>query len=392
MKISKRASSVEPSVTLAITAKAKEMKAAGENVINFGAGEPDFDTPSNIKEAAITAINKGFTKYTAAPGINELKDAIIEKFKRDNNIEYKRENVIANVGAKHSIYNFFQAMIDDGDEVIIPAPYWVSYPPQVILAGGKPVIINTKEENSYRVTPDELEKAITPKTRALVINSPSNPTGSLYNKADLEKLAGILKNKDIYIISDDVYEQMIYDNEKFYNLVMVDDDLKEKTLLVNAVSKTYSMTGWRIGYAAGPKNVIAAMSKIQSQSTSNPTSIAQWAAIEAILGPQTSVSEMRTEYQKRRDVAFNMLREIPNVKASFKPQGAFYIFPNFGAHLNKKYPDSVSLCKYILETVKVACVPGSGFGAEGCVRISYATSMENLKEGINRIKEALQKL
>lgn len=396
IKLSKRAKNLKPSPTLAINAKAKSMQAKGIKVISFGAGEPDFDTPENIKKAAIKAIEEGFTKYTPVGGIDELKDAIIYKFKRDNGLSYKRSEIIVSCGGKHSFYNLAQALFDEGDEVIIPSPYWVSYPPMVSLAEAKPVILETREENDFKLLPEDLEKLITPKTKALILNSPCNPTGSAYDKKDLEKIAEIVISKDIFIISDEIYEKIVYDGFNFISIASLDEDIKKKTIIVHGVAKTYAMTGWRIGYAAGPEEIISAMSNIQSQSTSNPTSISQKASVEALMGPQEEVKKMVSAFQERRDYIVNRLNEIPGVSC-YKPVGAFYVFPNFSSYYGrsfkgKKVNNSTELADFLLEEAKVAVVPGIEFGADSYLRLSYATSMDDIKEGIDRIEYALREL
>ncbi len=393
MKLARRVSRVKPSPTLAVSAKAKAMKAKGIDVIGFGAGEPDFDTPEHIKQAAVNALQQGFTKYTPASGIDELKDAIIEKLKRENNLKYERKQILVSCGAKHSLYNLYQAVLNPGDEVLIPAPYWVSFPDMAILAGAKPVIINTTEKNGFKITPAQLRAKLSTKTRLVILNSPSNPTGSAYNKKELEALAKVLEKRDLFIATDEIYEKIIYDGFKFYSIASLNKKLREKIIVVNGVSKTYSMTGWRIGYAAGPADVIAAMSNIQSQSTSNPTSFAQKGALEAMTGPQKNVERMVAEFKRRRDYVIKTMRAMPSVTC-YKPQGAFYVFPDFSAHLGRRFrgkaiKNSVEFCQFLLNEVKVAAVPGSAFGAEGYLRISYATSMKNLKEGLRRITHAL---
>ncbi len=398
VRLAKRVSLIKPSPTLTITAKAKAMKAQGIDVVGFGAGEPDFDTPDNIKEAAIKAIKEGFTKYTPVPGIDELKDAIIGKCEREQGLKYERSEVIVSCGAKHTLYNIAMALFEEGDEVIIPAPYWVTYPDQVVLVGAKPVFIYTKEENEFKVQPEELEEAITDRTKAIILNYPCNPTGATYTKEELEKLAEVIlrKNPNMWIISDEVYEKIIYDGRKHVSIATISPEVKERTLLVNAVSKTYSMTGWRIGWVCGNKEVVAAMSKLQSQSTSNPTSIAQKAAVEALRGPQGKVSEMVRAFEERRNYIVERLNSMPGVKC-FKPHGAFYVFPNFSSVYGKSYNgkvinNSMDFAAYLLEEYKVAIVPGVAFGDDNCARLSYATSMENIKKGLDRIEEAIKNL
>lgn len=394
--LSRRARSLKPSPTLAINAKSKALQAQGIHVISFGAGEPDFDTPENIKEAAIKAIREGFTKYTPVGGIDELKDAIIKKFQRDNGLIYKRSEILVSCGGKHSFYNLAQAIFDQGDEVIIPSPYWVSYPPMVALAEANPVIVETKEEDEFKLRIEELKKVITPRTKALVLNSPSNPTGSVYSKEDLEKIAELAIENNFFVISDEIYEKIVYDNFQFISIASLGEEIKKKTIIVHGVAKTYAMTGWRIGYTAGPEEIISAMSNIQSQSTSNPTSISQKASVEALLGPQDEVKKMVSAFEKRRNYIVQRLNEIPGVHC-LKPTGAFYVFPNFSSYYGqsyqgKKISNSTELADYFLEVARVAVVPGIEFGADQFLRLSYATSMEEIKEGMDRIEEALKKL
>jgi len=394
--LSNRARSLKPSPTLAINAKAKAMQAQGIHVISFGAGEPDFDTPGNIKKAAIKAIEEGFTKYTPVGGIDELKDAILHKFKRDNHITYKRSEILVSCGGKHSFYNLAQAIFDQGDEVIIPAPYWVSYPPMVSLAGATPVIVDTREEDDFKITPESLKRAVTPKTKALVLNSPSNPTGSAYNKRELEKIAEIAISHNFFLISDEIYEKIVYDGFQITSIASLSEEVKKRTIIVHGVAKTYAMTGWRIGYTAGPEEIISAMNNIQSQSTSNPTSIAQKASVEALIGPQDEVEKMVSAFGQRRNYIVNRLNEIHGVSC-YKPVGAFYVFPNFShyygkAYQGKKIANSTALADYFLDVAKVALVPGVEFGADPFERLSYATSMGDIREGIDRIEEALKNL
>src|SRR3972149_6270445 len=376
--LSNRAKSLKPSPTLAINAKAKSMQAQGIQVISFGAGEPDFDTPENIKVAAKKAIDDGFTKYTPVGGIDELKDAIIKKFQRDNGLTYKRSEVLVSCGGKHSFYNLAQAIFDQGDEVIVPAPYWVSYPPMVALANGIPVIVETTEKNEFKITPDELKRAITPKTKALIINSPSNPTGSAYTKKELEKIAEIAISQDFFVISDEIYEKIVYDGFEFVSIASLSEEMKKRTIIVHGVAKTYAMTGWRIGYTAGSEEIISAMNNIQSQSTSNPTSIAQKASVEALMGPQNEVEKMVSAFGQRRNYIVDRLNKIQGVSC-YKPMGAFYVFPNFSSYYGKSYQakkieNSTHLADYFLDVAKVAVVPGVEFGADPFERLSYATS------------------
>ena len=396
MRLAKRVSKIKPSETLAITAKANALKAEGRDVIGFGAGEPDFDTPANIKQAAIKAIEAGFTKYTPVGGTDELKDAIINKLKRDNSLDYKRSQIVVSCGAKHSLYNLAQALFETGDEVIIPAPYWVSYPDIVVLAGGTPVILNTLEKDGFKINPQQLKAAMTPNTRALIINGPSNPTGIAYSPEELKAIASVLIDENILIITDDIYEKILYTKYPFANIASVESKLKDRTIVVNGVSKAYAMTGWRIGYAAGPEEIIAAVNKIQSQNTSNPTSISQKASVEALSGDQSIVAMMVGEFQKRRDVIVAALNDIPNVKCLL-PEGAFYVFPNVSgvygrSFKGKKIIGSTELIDYLLDEANVATVPGAAFGSDDHIRLSYATSLTNIEEGVKRIKNAIAKL
>jgi len=394
--LSNRAKSLKPSPTLAINAKAKSMQSQGIHVISFGAGEPDFDTPKNIKQAAVRAIEEGFTKYTAVGGIDELKDAVIHKFQRDNQLTYKRSQILVSCGGKHSFYNLAQALFDQGDEVIVPAPYWVSYPPMVSLAGAVPILSETKEKHGFKMTPEDLKRAVTPKTKALILNSPSNPTGSAYTKGELEWIAEIAISRNFFVISDEIYEKIVYDGFEFISIASLGEEIKKRTIIVHGVAKTYAMTGWRIGYAAGPEEIISAMSNIQSQSTSNPTSISQKASVEALIGPQEEVAKMVSAFSQRRNYIVDRLNKIPGVSC-FNPAGAFYAFPNFSPYYGKSYQEkkisnSTNLADFFLDVARVAVVPGIEFGADPFERLSYATSMENIKEGVNRIEEALKKL
>ena len=388
---------IKPSPTLAVTQKAREMKDAGKDVIGLGAGEPDFDTPDNIKEAAIDAIRRGETKYTAVDGTPKLKKAIQGKFSRENNLSYELSQISVGTGGKQIIYNAFMATLNPGDEVIIPAPYWVSYPDMVLLAGGKPKIVQCSEKNEFKIKPKELKKAISKKTKWLIINSPSNPTGSCYTEEELEELSEILiKNKRIYILSDDIYEHITYDDFKFFTIAQI-DALKDRTLTMNGVSKSYSMTGWRIGYGAGPKEIIKAMAKIQSQSTTNPSSISQVAAVEALNGTQEFIKTRTESFKERRDFVVNSLNKIKGLTC-FKPNGAFYVFPNCKSCLNKKdikknkIKTDKDFVESLLENAGVAVVQGSAFGLPGFFRISYATSMENLQRALAKIKEFCENL
>ena len=378
---------IKPSPTIAVTSKAREMRAAGKDVIGLGAGEPDFDTPDNIKEAAIEAIRKGDTKYTAVDGTPALKKAIQAKFSRENDLSYELDQISVGTGGKQVLYNAFMATINKGDEVIIPAPYWVSYPDIVLLAGGKPKIIKCDEKNNFKLTPEKLKKAVSKKTKWIIINSPSNPTGSGYTKDEIIALSKILiKYKNLYILSDDIYEHITYDGFKFFTIAQI-EKLKSRTLTMNGVSKSYSMTGWRIGYAAGPKEIIKAMAKIQSQSTSNPTSISQAAAVEALNGTQDFISVRSNSFKERRNFVVDSLNNIKGISC-LSPEGAFYVFPNCKKLLNNKtkLKTDKDFVEKLLEKAEVAVVQGSAFGLEGYFRISYATSMDNLKKAMERIK------
>ena len=388
---------IKPSPTLAVTQKAREMKDAGKDVIGLGAGEPDFDTPDNIKEAAIDAIRRGETKYTAVDGTPKLKKAIQGKFSRENNLSYELSQISVGTGGKQIIYNAFMATLNPGDEVIIPAPYWASYPDMVLLAGGKPKIVQCSEKNEFKIKPKELKKAISKKTKWLIINSPSNPTGSCYTEKELEELSEILiKNKRIYILSDDIYEHITYDGFKFFTIAQI-DVLKDRTLTMNGVSKSYSMTGWRIGYGAGPKEIIKAMAKIQSQSTTNPSSISQAAAVEALNGTQEFIKIRTESFKERRDFVVKSLNKIKGLTC-FKPNGAFYVFPNCKSCLNKKdiknnkIKTDKDFVESLLENAGIAVVQGSAFGLPGFFRISYATSMENLQKALAKIQEFCENL
>ena len=396
MRLSKKTYSVKPSPTLAIDAKAKSLKASGVDVISFGVGEPDFDTPENIKEAAIKAIRSGFTKYTPVGGTDELKTAIIEKLKKDNGLIYEKNEIIVSCGAKHCLYNIAEALYDAGDEVILPAPYWVSYPDQIILNGAAPVIVKTDEGNAFKITPEILEANLSKKTKALILNSPSNPTGLAYDRKSLEAIAEIAVKHDFYIISDEIYEKLIYDGFEHVSIASLGDEIKQRTIVVNGISKSYAMTGWRIGFAAGPRDIINAMTNIQSQSTSNPTSISQKAAVEALTGTQDFILKMVSEFDKRRKYMVERLNNIKGVTC-IKPVGAFYAFPNVSSYYGRSFKgnsikSSMDLSAYLLDEAKVAVVPGAAFGDDRYIRLSYATSMENIQKGLDRIESALSNL
>ena len=386
--ISNNLKRIKPSPTIAVTTKAREMRASGKDVIGLGAGEPDFDTPDNVKEAAIEAIKKGDTKYTAVDGTPDLKKAIVEKFKRENNLNYTTDQITVGTGGKQVIYNTFMATLNKGDEVIIPAPFWVSYPDMVLLAGGTPKIIKCEEKDGFKLSPKKLEKAISKKTKWLILNSPSNPTGAGYTKKEIEELSKVLlKHKKIFILSDDIYEHIRYEGFNFFTIAQI-SKLKERTLTMNGVSKSYAMTGWRIGYAAGPKEIINAIRKIQSQSTSNPSSISQAAAVEALNGQQNFIKERAEAFKDRRDFVVSSLNNIEGINC-LTPNGAFYVFPSCKGLLNKKtkLKTDTEFVQKLLEKSMVAVVQGSAFGLDGYFRISYATSMENLKKAIARIKD-----
>ncbi|EGK13887.1 pyridoxal phosphate-dependent aminotransferase [Kroppenstedtia eburnea] len=387
MKLSQRVQQLTPSKTIEITSMANELKKQGHDVIVLGAGEPDFNTPEHILDAAAEAMNQGLTKYTPAGGVVELKDAIRAKFQRDNRLDYKREEIVVTVGAKHALYNLFQVILDPGDEVIIPSPYWVSYIEQVKLAGGTPVIIEGKEETGFKVTPEQLKAAVTENTVAFLINSPSNPTGAMYTRQELQALGDICVEHDLTVISDEIYEHLIYGDEKHVSIASLSPELKARTVVINGVSKTYSMTGWRIGYAAGDARIIKAMSGLSSHSTSNPTSVAQYAALEALTGTQEPVERMLSAFKERRDYVVDRLQRIPGIRCDV-PQGAFYVFANVEEAVQSGgYEDADAWGKALLEQEKVALVPGAAFGSSAHVRLSYATSMDQLQQAMDRIEK-----
>jgi aspartate aminotransferase len=386
-RLTDRLKKVNPSLTLAITSKAKKLKSEGHDIVSLAAGEPDFDTPDFIKSAAIEAINKGFTKYTPTTGIPELKQIICEKFKKDNKIDYQPNQVVVSCGAKHSIFNAIFTLIAAGDEVLIPSPYWVSYPEMVILAEGKPSFITTLANNNFKMTIEELERRINSKTKMLILNSPSNPTGSVYSKAELEEIAKVCVAKKIFVISDEIYEKLIYDNLKQISIASLNEDIYDLALTVNGLSKAFSMTGWRIGYLAGPPDIVEAISKLQDHSTSNPTSFCQKAAVAALNAPSDFTENMRREFQKRRDFAITKLKQIKKINFIL-PQGAFYIF----CDISHAGLDSTTFANRLLEEASVAVIPGGGFGRDDYIRISFATSIEQIEEGINRINEWINKL
>jgi len=380
MKLAKRVERVSPSLTLAITAKAKKLRSEGVDIVSFAAGEPDFDTPSHIKGAAMAAIKEGFTKYTPASGMLELKEAVSKKLECENGLVYPPPSISISCGAKHSLYNIFQAICQEGDEVIIPSPYWLSYPEMVKLAGATPVFVQAHEENGFRVNIDDLKKALTKNTKALILNSPSNPTGSIYGDGDLKEIADLAVSKGIAVVSDEIYEKIIYDGQKHTSIASLGNKIKDISIVVNGVSKSYSMTGWRIGYIAAPSDVIGAINKIQSHSTSNPASISQKAALEAITGDQTSVKDMVKEFSIRRDLITGGLSKIKGFKV-FKPQGAFYVFCNItGTKI-----DSLTLTNRLLDEAGVAVIPGRPFGSDSHIRLSFANSSSEIKKGLDRI-------
>lgn len=394
ISISDKSKQVTPSSTLALTAKINAMVADGLDVVKFGAGEPDFDTPDHIKSAAVEALNQGFTKYTPVAGITELREAIVDKFERDNGLSYEANQVIVSCGAKHTIYNILQAICNPGDEVIFAAPYWVSYIEMVKLADAIPIVINTTPDQNFALTPDQIKSAVTEKTKAIIICSPSNPTGTTYSTESLQMIAELVVEHQFYLISDEIYEALLYDGAKHRSLASFGDAVKSLTFVVNGVSKAYSMTGWRIGYTAGPEDAIKAMSKIQSHSTSNPTSIAQKAALAAITGSQEPVVEMVKAFQKRRDLICQRLDDIDGVEY-VRPQGAFYIFPDFSHHYGRtinghSINSSQELATYFLDEAKVGAVPGDGFGADNHMRFSFATSEIEINRGLDRIQKALE--
>ncbi len=395
--ISNSLKKIKPSPTIAVTQKARELKAAGKDVIGLGAGEPDFDTPDNIKQAAIKAINDGDTKYTAVDGTPALKKAIVEKFKKENNLDYTTDQITVGAGGKHVIYNAMMATLNDGDEVIIPAPYWVSYPDIVLLAGGRPVVMECNEKQGFKINSADLEKFITPKTKWIILNSPSNPTGACYTEKEIREIAKVLeKYSHVYILSDDIYEHVTYEGFKFFTVAQI-QNLKERVLTMNGVSKAYSMTGWRIGYAAGPKEIIKAIAKIQSQSTTNPSSISQAASVEALSGIQDFIKKRADSFQERRDFVVKALNDVDGIEC-LNPDGAFYVFPSCKGLMGKKdtngkeIKSDTDFVQSLLENSGIAVVQGSAFGLEGFFRISYATSMDNLKKALEKISSFCKSL
>ncbi len=385
MRLSKRVSLISPSPTLGISAKAAELRRKGVDVVDLGAGQPDFDTPENIKLRAKEAIDRGFTKYTPTSGIKELKEAICQKLERENGLRYSPEEIVVSCGAKHSLFNIFLALLEEGEEVLVPSPYWVSYPEMIRLAGGRPVFLKTSEEEGFKVTAEQLRKAITPRTKAFILNSPSNPTGAVYSKQELEELAEVLRDKGVYCISDEVYEKFIYEGEHVSIASL--QGMRELTVVVNAVSKTYSMTGWRIGYLAAPRELASAVSNIQDHTTSNPTSISQHASLEALTGPQESVKRMVETFRERRDFVVRRLNAM-GIRCH-PPPGAFYVFPRVSQFFGGEVRDSVTFCERLLEKEGVATVPGVAFGSDEHIRISYAASLESLEKGMDRLEKFL---
>jgi aspartate aminotransferase len=390
MKLAGRVQALTPSSTLAITAKAKELKEQGQDIIGLGAGEPDFNTPQHIIDAAVRSMNEGKTKYTPSAGLPALKAEIAAKLKRDQGLEYKLSEIMVGSGAKHALYTLFQAILDEDDEVIIPIPYWVSYPEQVKLAGGTPVYVEGKEANDFKISKEQLEASITAKTKALIINSPSNPTGMIYSEKELREIGEVCVEHDILIISDEIYEKLVYGESKHVSIAGLSPELKQQTIVINGVSKSHSMTGWRIGYAAGNEQIIKAMTNLASHSTSNPTTTAQYGAIAAYSGPQDEVEAMRSAFEERLTVIYDKLVAIPGIRC-IKPQGAFYLFPNVkqAAELTG-YKNVDEFSKALLEEALVAVIPGSGFGADDYIRLSYATSLEQLEKAVDRIQKFVE--
>lgn len=390
MILSKKAQQISSSITLAITAKAKKMKEEGIDVVGFGAGEPDFNTPVNIQQAGIKAIENGMTRYTAASGISELKNAIVDKFKTENGLTYRTSQIIVSTGGKQCLSNALQAILNPGDEVIIPIPYWVSYPELVKLADGIPVFVETSEENSFKFTPELLENAVTEKTKAIILNSPSNPTGAVYNRDELNFISRFAKMHDLVIISDEIYEKLVYDNQEHISIASISQDTYERTIVINGLSKSYAMTGWRMGYAACSEEITKLMSNIQSHTTSNPNSISQYASVEALRGDQSTVKEMTLEFKNRRNYMVDRINSINNLSC-VKPNGAFYVMVNISKLLGKTVDgevinNSLDFSRVLLEKEKVAVIPGSAFGVDEYIRLSYATSMENIQKGLDRIE------
>lgn len=396
MNLSNKAINITPSITLAITAKAKELKESGVDVVSFGAGEPDFNTPQNIINAAIKAMEEGKTKYTPTSGILELREAIVKKFKDDNNLEYDASNIIVSTGAKQCLADVFMAILNPQDEVIVPTPYWVSYPELIKLSDGVPVFVQCKEENDYKYTIEDLKKVVNDKTKAILLNSPNNPTGTIYSKEELLEIADFSKENDLIIISDEIYEKLIYDNKEHVSIASLSKDAFNRTIVINGLSKSYAMTGWRIGYAAGPKEIIKLMVSIQSHVTSNPNSITQYAAVEALNGPQNEIEEMIKVFEKRRNLMVDRISQMDNLSI-IKPEGAFYVMINIEKYIGKTVngeiiKDSLDFSRILLEEEKVAVIPGSAFGLDNYIRLSYATSEELILKGLDRIEEFITKI
>ena len=397
IKLASRLDPIKPSITLAVTAKAAKLKAAGVDVVSFGAGEPDFDTPAHIKDAVRAALDKGVGKYTDVAGILPLRQAVAAELAGVHRMVIEPDQVLVSTGAKHSLFNVFMALLDPGDEVLIPAPYWVSYPDMVMLAGGRPVFLETRADNDFAVNAHQVAAACSARTRAIVLNNPSNPTGAVYSRAQIEALAQVVVERDLLVVSDDIYRQLVYGDAEYVSIAAVSPEVAARTILVDGASKTYAMTGWRIGYTAAPLPLIKAMAKIQGQSTSNPTHASQVAALAALTGPQDCVGEMRAAFDERRVEMVRLLRAIPGVRCR-EPKGAFYAFPDLSAFVGKATPegsvldDDVQLCDWLVDVGKVAVVPGSGFGAPGFVRLSYACSMANIQDGVGRLARALATL
>jgi len=394
--ISDKVKNISPSLTLSISAKAKAMKAKGIDVIGFGAGEPDFDTLENIKEKAKSAIDKGYTKYTPVSGIDSLKEAIVDRTEKDKGLKYNKNQVIVSPGAKYAISEIILSLVNPGEEVIIPSPYWLSYPEMVKLSGGKPVFIKTLEKDGFKVTAESLDKAVSSKTRLVILNSPSNPTGSIYSLKELKEIADIIEKHNILCISDEIYDKLTYTGNISGSIASVSESVKEKAIVVNGVSKTYAMTGWRIGYALGPEEIISAASRIQSHTTSNPSSISQYAALEALTGPQNAIQEMKGEFKERRDFMVNRINSISGLSVNM-PEGAFYCFVNISSCINKSLGQrtitgSLSFSEILLDEEKTAVVPGAVFGDDNYVRLSYAVSLDSIKEGLTRVERFINKL
>ena len=395
-KLSNKALNTQPSLTLDISSKAKQMREKGIDVINFSIGEPDFNTPINVQKEGIRAIEEGFTKYTASSGINELKEAICSKFKRDNNLDYNINNIIVSNGAKHSIYNALMTLLNPGDEAIIGKPYWVSYPEMVKLSGGIPVFVETNQENNFKFSVDDLDAVRSSKTKVLILNSPNNPTGSVYTRDELMSISKWAVDNNVFIISDEIYEELIYNKAKHISIASLNDNVKNLTITINGMSKAYAMTGWRIGYAAAHEDIIKGMNNIQSHSTSNPCSISQYASVEALNGDQKNLEEMKEQFALRKDYMVEAINSISGLNCS-DPEGAFYIMVNFSELLNKNINgkiirNSLDFCNLLLDDAKVAVVPGIAFGNDNYIRLSYATSLDNIKKGINSIKSTLEKI